>query len=454
MAQSRLEAGRRKPVRVVGAMEGEKKTMGITHRSGRLATLAVCSAALALVVSGVACAAPVTLRVLSTTIVEKPEGTIEQKIADEFMKLHPDIRIEFMGTPMNAAFQRITTLAVGGQMPDIFTNTPEFIAQADELGIAEDLRNLVDEAYLRGYDPNVLKEATYRGKVLFLPWFTIPQGVLYRSDWLKETGLKPPATWEEFTKVAEAMTKDLNGDGKPDRWGFAMLGSRNQSAGARFIYVLLTYGVDVLAKDSKGNWYTDLDSPRAVEALTMLANLHARGYVPPGVLETSYAEAYTQMALEKAGMMITGPHTVGAILAMNPALKGKLGSAPLPAAYRRATVLGTYGFSVYSGSPYKKEAVEYLKFLFARQNLLEFSRVTGRIPARVEATQAEEFDRAVFGAFVESAQYAVAIPQVPIYGEVQVLAADALQRVISGAASPEQALKAAAAQVRALIARM
>ena len=57
--------------------------------------------------------AQTTLRIMSSTIVESPEGDVEQAIADAFMAENPDITIEFIGTPMNDMFKVLTTNAIG-----------------------------------------------------------------------------------------------------------------------------------------------------------------------------------------------------------------------------------------------------------------------------------------------------------------------------------------------------
>ena len=164
--------------------------------------------------------AQTTLRIMSSTIVESPEGDVEQAIADAFMAENPDITIEFIGTPMNDMFKVLTTNAIGGELPDIFTNTPEFAAQAADLGIAADLYEVFDEDFLAGFYPTTLEEATVDGKLILLPWFTVPVGVLYRADWFEEAGLEGPQTWDDFVNAAQTLTQDTDGDG---RWTAGVL---------------------------------------------------------------------------------------------------------------------------------------------------------------------------------------------------------------------------------------
>lgn len=75
----------------------------------------------------------ITLKIMSAVQTESPGGPIEKEIADAYMKLHPNVEIQFIGVPMNDMYKKITALATGGDMPDAFTSTPEFMYNANGL---------------------------------------------------------------------------------------------------------------------------------------------------------------------------------------------------------------------------------------------------------------------------------------------------------------------------------
>ena len=57
----------------------------------------------------------------------------------------------------------------------------------------------------------------YQGRIYTIPLDGDFHMVYYRTDLLKEAGLTPPATWEDYLAVAKRFHgKDLNGDGEPD----------------------------------------------------------------------------------------------------------------------------------------------------------------------------------------------------------------------------------------------
>jgi multiple sugar transport system substrate-binding protein len=393
----------------------------------------------------------ITLKLLSPTVVENPEGEVEKQIAEDYMKENPNVTIEFIGVPMNEVYTKLTTMATGGEVPDIFVNSPEFYGKAQEMGIVENLNSLLGKEYIDGFYPATLEQATLDGELQFAPFFTIPTGLLYRKDWFEEEGLEPPTTWDEFLEAAKKLTKDTNNDGTTDRWGFAMVGTKNGSGGSRFIPMMRTFGAAELKENGKGKWETQYDSPEAIEAFKFFGELVTKhDVVPPGPLQTGYPEAVSLMASEKAGMMITGPHSIGAILKQNPDLKGKIAGVPLPAAKGKETVsvLGMLGFSISATSEHKEEAAKYLKFMLNKKNQLKWNEVTGRLPARMEAGDDPAVKTPELEGFINALDYAFELPTVPYYPTVQLISAEAYQAIISKTSTPEEAAKKAAEAVR------
>ncbi len=70
----------------------------------------------------------------------------------------------------------------------------------------------------------------YAGKTYMLTLDGDFHMMYYRTDVLKEAGLEPPKTWEDYVAVAKAVHgKDMNGDGTPD-YGSCISKKRNAQA--------------------------------------------------------------------------------------------------------------------------------------------------------------------------------------------------------------------------------
>ena len=92
----------------------------------------------------------------------------------------------------------------------------------------------LDELGLKEFSSELLDAALEAGRV-FLPGigarsYAVPDefttlALYYNKEMFLNAGLdpeRPPASWSEFVEYAKKLTKDFDGDGKPEQYGFAM----------------------------------------------------------------------------------------------------------------------------------------------------------------------------------------------------------------------------------------
>lgn len=354
----------------------------------------------------------IVINILSGTITEGVEGELEKAMAEAYMAAHPNVEINYIGTPSNELTKKMTAYVASDDIPDAFTMLPDFSAKAFELGILEDLRPHLSDEYYAGFLGSALADVTINSQMVRFPWFSVPSAVIYRTDWLEATGLDVPVTWEDFVKVAKAMTKD-------GQWGFSMVGTNNGSGTSRFINMARNFGCkDATMVD--GKWETMLDKPEFKAALKFFTDLYTvHGVVPPGPTETGYTEAVNYLATEKTGMMLTGSNGMGLLLTKNPSLDGKLGSFLIPEKQGAVGAsAGVMGYSVSATSKHKDVVIDYLKFMNTPENAINFAQKTGRLPIRKESTTAPIFKAPTYKGFID-AMNKVYIPEpYPMYQEM------------------------------------
>lgn len=386
-----------------------------------------------------------TIKIMSVSQTENPDGPAEKEMAERYMKLHPEVKIEFIGVPMNDLYKKITAMATSGDLPDAFTMTPQFARTANGMGITADLTQLLGAEYLKEFYPNIIEESSVDGKLQFLPWNAAPMALVYRGDWFEQEGLKGPENWDEFLEAAKKLTKDTDGDGKADQWGFGMIGTRNGSGADRFIAIMRSYGVEELRKDESGKWVSDLATPEAKEAFQFFVDLNNKhGVVPPGVTETGFPEAASLMATGKVAMMLTGPNALGNIVSQNPELKGKLYSVPVPAKVKHTATFGLLGYSIAESSKNKEIVADYLKFMVEDENALKWNELSGRLPTKIEVGKQQQLTTPEYAGFVKALEYAFTIPAFDQYSQFQDIVAEAYQSMIAANQSVEAATKRAA----------
>ncbi len=120
--------------------------------------------------------------------------------------------------------QKLYAMIAAGQAPDVFYTNNAVRDRLAAEGRLLDLRSLAENdpvwAKLR---PEVKAAAvSVDGGIYSLGNWTHTSGVYYNRSAFAEVGLAPPAadwTWDDFRAAAAALTRDDDGDGKPERYG-------------------------------------------------------------------------------------------------------------------------------------------------------------------------------------------------------------------------------------------
>lgn len=378
----------------------------------------------------------VTLNMLSCTLIEKPDGDVEQEILDSYQAENPGITFEMVTCSSNDFMPKITAMVTAGDAPDLFTSFSQYIVALDEMGAIEPLDDLLGQAYADDVAEAVRGEVFYNGKLYIAPWGSIPTGIVYRADIFEEAGLEPPKTFDEVAEVFSQVTVDKDGDGKIDQYGLALIASNNASASGRFIPMLRNCGAtELYTKD--GVLTTEINSPGGIAILDYFyqwANVDK--ITPPGAGEIDHAAAINLLATEVAVATFSGPHTIGSVVAQNPALEGKFAGAPMPTLNAGDKSLATgnvNGVSISATSDKKEQAADYIKYLTSTESFIKYNAKTNRVPPlKSQAAEVVKANTTTAG-FIDALNNAYVQELTPYNGEVQTVLAEALNAMASGA---------------------
>jgi len=370
-------------------------------------------------------AGPITLTILTTAITQKPEGPLAEEFFAEFMRQNPNIKLEVSGVPMNQALTKITTLAAAGSLPDVFVNTENIIGKLYDMGICEDLTPFMSAAELNNITSSVRTGSTIDGKLVLYPWYSGPNALVYRTDWLAEKGIAAPKTMAEMLSVAKQLTSE--GD---KRWGFGLIGTNDDSGQTRFVMILRAFGAKELYMEN-GKWKTDIGSAASIEGFKYFTGLKTAGVVPPGSLENSFNENVNLFAAEQIGMMISGSNSVGKFFAANPGLEGKVGSVIVPSAITSYTPASILGWSLNPESKNKEAAVKFMKFVSSKENAIKWVETTGRLPCSNDAiAESDYLNTSLFEGFIAGFQSMEQAPNAPFYAEVKSVLGKTYQKLM------------------------
>ena len=335
----------------------------------------------------------VTITVMDGYAPEDPHGQYIYQYADEFMKENPDVKVEIQAIASGDIYTKLAAMATSpDDLPTLFFTSADQVPTLYDLGITEDMTKWLDKDSIDGLAKGVVDAAMIDGQMTYYPVAVQPTAVIYRTDRFEEAGLKVPATWAEFVDCAKALTKDTDGDGEVDQWGFSMVGSNNSSGQSRFMSYLWSNGFELAyQEDGSDEWKTDITTdPAFVDVFSTWTDMNnVEGVVPTGITEVDYPTSANYFAMGYTSMFLTGPNALGVAYANNPDLKGKLASFKLPGEYA-GTMLGAEGYAItpFSTDAQKEAAARYLAFFTSHDADMKFWESSGKIPSTTEGQKA------------------------------------------------------------------
>lgn len=289
---------------------------------------------------------------------------VMRKIADEYQKRNPNVKIEIeVGGATSDVQQQYLSTVLSSKDPVLDVILIDVIrpAQWAAQGWAEPLDGYLgaDKAkilptYLKAYaDAN-----TVNGKLISLPYFADSQFLYYRKDLLEKYKRPVPKTWDEMMETARIV---MDGEKTASLQGFATAGAPIEGTVCTYLVPLWGAGSD-LTKDGKLN----LDTAQARQPFQLYGRMKQAGVLPKNIAEIPTDRIRIDM---QAGNLVFGMSWgyVWNRLENDPdsKVKGKIGVAQLPhdQGSRSATCIGGWQLAVSAFSKHKPEAVKFVRYL-------------------------------------------------------------------------------------------
>lgn len=309
----------------------------------------------------------VEVQFFHTTWVPEMLEIVDEAIA-EFEASNPGIKIVQTRTNWADAPSQLMTSIMGGTPPDLIMCNPGMLAQFRGLGAFADLTDRVSKEFLDSLLPGALPIITRPdGRIDGMPQEGTTYTLFYRKDLFEQAGLDPnklPSTWEELIETGKKLTRDTNGDGKIDQYGFGWPVAAN-NANIYWINWMYQAGSPVSVFED-GKWVSKLNGPEALSGTQFMADLvRTHKISPPNVVEYDWEGAANAFVSGEIAMMHNGAWVVSAVKKKGPELEGKWGTVIL---------FGGPGGKVYRGYPntfhlleastHKDEAWAFLEYLY------------------------------------------------------------------------------------------
>jgi multiple sugar transport system substrate-binding protein len=388
------------------------------------------------------------------------EQRLEEAYVHGFEDGRPGVRVSLAAASNQSEYRdQILTSIAAATPPDVFLldniDLPAFVRS----GVLLDLAPYAARVGLppERFSPAVLDIFRRDGALWALPKGYTPMVIAYNKDMFDRAGLPYPRddwTWEEFRATARALTRDGDGDGAVDQWGFWL-----DRRVFMWIASLWSLGGDVLCPDGRSARGC-LDGPATVRAFRLLTDLAVKDSVTPRFfgLRRSLGDQLRNFYSGRVAMVPAGHFWLPSFQPHVAAGRLRLGFVMLPRleGVDPVTVIYASGYAVPRNARHKRLSVELAAFM--SDSLAQVTRAAGglEIPAiasvaqRVAAADTTGWEATfVRAAAVGRAPWGARIEQ---WREVEAILPDVMDRVILNREDVPAVLRDIARRIDAMLA--
>ncbi|MEA4883704.1 MAG: sugar ABC transporter substrate-binding protein [Clostridia bacterium] len=308
-----------------------------------------------------------------------------KEVVSRWNSSNRDIKVKLSPLPASRSTEEVLLASIAARStPDVVANVyPGVVSQFVAAGGLYRVDSFSDfMQFMQKRLPSGILEQ-YRsadGHYYQIPWKSNPIMLAYNVNMLKEAGVAPASlrTYTGFLSAAGKLTRDLNADGRIDRWMIYL--NIEPIWWQRFFDFCTLYvaasGGGTLIDGGRAAFANE----RGVAVMQFLSDLFRQGYAPRS---TFPGDVFLQA---KVATFITGPWTIPYYESMKP--KGfEYDFVPIPAPDNcSGKDMWTYGdpknIGIFTTSKHPAEAWEFVKFMLSVENDALFMEMTSQIPFR------------------------------------------------------------------------
>uniref|UniRef100_A0A7C5Y9Y1 Sugar ABC transporter substrate-binding protein n=1 Tax=Fervidobacterium nodosum TaxID=2424 RepID=A0A7C5Y9Y1_9BACT len=395
----------------------------------------------------------VTLEFWTLSLSPTFDDYIKAMIAD-FEKQNPDIKINWIDVPYNAAVQKLTAAIAARQAPDVVNLNTSWAIDFAAQGALASLDELITAQDKALYWDKLWNSTVIDGKSYAFPWYASIPIMMYNTDLFKKAGLnpnQPPETWEQVLMYSRIIKTKLG------IYGF----EPNIIA----LDELLLEGIPILTPDGKKAAF---NTPEAITRLKFFVNAYKENLMPRSL--GGYTEGREKFQAGQLAMYPAGLTMLQHIEKNAPNIYKVTEVAPYPIGKGKMIKVSLMNLVIPITSPNKAAAAKFALHVTSPKWQIEFSNYATVVPSTKQGLETSKVfqDRVAKGDLAakamlmasKSMKYAVDLNAITVhkipadkYADVRKILQDYWIAAIKGEIKPEEALAKAEQEVNKVLAK-
>ncbi|MFC0220831.1 ABC transporter substrate-binding protein [Pseudochelatococcus lubricantis] len=331
-----------------------------------------------------------------TNLTTASQADVIKKQIEECRAGQGGLKVNFETIPFGSMYTRLITAMRNGSPPDIMNTLEGAVAFVQSRGGLVPVTDVVDELGRDDFRASYLDAVSKNGEIWGLPDWALHQEVWYRKDLFEKAGIAVPKSWDELKAAAKVLTKDENGDGTPDVYGFAVPMGRSLVAPQTFFQFFYATGGTIFDPKT-GKYAFNEHREKAVKALSFMLDLYKTAS-PPSSVEWTWNDFRNGYVQGKLAMTNEWGAVVLIAAEQNPTMLDNMGVFPFPGPTADkppvASLNGGYYYLVARSTPEREQAAKrLLTCMYTPERVAERanSRPIFALPATRSAFESETY---------------------------------------------------------------
>ncbi len=382
---------------------------------------------------------------------EPAELAAYQRLVDTFQQEHPEIQVEVIQVPGQSDYRKrmAADIAAGSPADVVLVNYRRQAAFASAGALTPLDDYLAKSTTLKEADfyPQSFAAFKWDGKQVCIPQNISSLVIYYNKALFDQAGVAYPApgwTWADFLSAAQALTKDLNGDGTNEQFGAGI-----DPELIRIAPFVWQAGSDLVDDDANPTTLM-LDTSEALDAGKFFMELQTAHHVVPNA-EQEAAEASESRFLNGRTAMYFNSRRV--VPTIREAAKFDWDVAALPQEKTAATILHADGYCLPSASKNKDAAWVFIEFANSAEGQTILAQTGRTVPSLISIAESPVFldpsnKPAHSQVFLDVIPTMRVLPLHPAWADIEDTATQEITRGFYGETDPYDAMLRAVQRTR------
>lgn len=337
------------------------------------------------------------LRVSSWVSSPSETKLLTNTLAD-FQAKYPEVDFKFEPIPGNYS-EKLQLMLGTNTAPDLFflkgMTAPSYMS----FKILQPLNEFIDAT--PGFDqkdffPFALEAFQENGVQYGLPKDFNAYVLFYNKKLFREAGIDSlPTNWVDFKQIAAELTRDLDGDGRTDQYGFIV---------EPVVEMVMPFVYQNGGNFQNPDGSLGIADPAFIEAVDYYFSFYKEGLA---TIPQDQGVAWNGDAFGRgiAAMAVSGGWLLPFLADNYPEIE--FGMIPLPAGKQKATVAFTTAYSMPKRSAFRDESWQLMNYLVGEEGMTSWTKTGVAMPSRRSVAKANGFyEHPIYKVFMESAEFA------------------------------------------------